>query len=295
MRFLSFGAATLPELNGRNQIPVSYRSSIVQLQNGGFDQDGQNTYLETKNVSATFWISDAESAIVTDIDAYIESLYQVADNGRARLIAIRRDGTYVSAQAKLVQARLGIESRFWKPDSLSTTEQGYDTMTIAWEIGYPYWLSVDDESKLLDAGWIADGSFTFGAGQNDTNTFDSGNLSWSPTLANDGNARHERITITIEAQTGVSATGDLNITNTTTGDTIEYTGSLTAGDVVVIETLAQTVKKNGSSDYVSTNLPSGQIPFLTMEVGDNDFSFVFDSITGGQVDITVEWSRHWVR
>jgi len=294
MRFLSFGSATLPQLNGRNDSPVSYRSSVVALQNGGFDQDGSNTYLESKNVTATFWVSDSESGI-TDIDAFIESLMQVADNGRARLIAIRRDGTYVSALAKLVQARIGVDSRFWIPDTLSTTEQGYDAVTVAWEITYPYWLNVDDETKLLDANWIADGSFTFGAGLNYTNTFNSGSLSWSPTLANAGNARHENMTITVEAQTGVSATGDLNITNTETGDTIEWVGTLVAGDVLIIDTLAQTVKLNGVTDYANINLPTSQIPFLTLEVGDNDFTVVFDSITGGDVDVTIAFAKHYVR
>lgn len=293
MRLLSFGTVTLPEVNGRNSFPVAFRSSVVQLQNGGFDQDGIDTYLETKMVTATFWVSEAETAI-TSIDTYIEGLYQVAANGRARILAVRRDGTTVSAQAKLVQAQVGVESRFWKPDTLDTAG-GYDTMTCTWEITYPYWLAVDDESKLLDDGWLADGSFTFAAGQEATNTFSSGSLSWSPTLANDGNAAHERITITLVGQTGLTAVGDLNITNTETGDTIEWVGTLIATDTLVINTLAQTVKKNGANDYANVNLPVTQIPFLTMLVGDNDFTFVFDSITGGDVDITVNWARHYVR
>ena len=293
MRLLSFGTVTLPEVNAQNQFPVPFRSSLVALQNGAFDQDGTDTYLEQKVVSATFWVA-TNDASVSDIDAYIESLYQVAANGRARLLARRRDGTTVHANAKLVQAQLSVDSRQWKPTSLDV-EGGYDTMNIAFEISYPYWLSVDDESKLLDEGWLADGSFTFEAGLSETNTFNSGSLSWSPTFANDGNSAHERMTIIIEGLTGLSSVGDLNITNTTTGDTIEWTGTLTDGDSVTINTLAQTVKKNGSNDYANVNLPTTQIPFLTMAVGDNDFTFVFDSITGGQVDITVTWARHYVR
>jgi hypothetical protein len=293
MRLYKFGAVELPQASARHQSPVGFRSSLVELRNGGFDQDGNDTFVESKMVSATFWVSESES-FITDIDDYIDDLYGVAAVGRARLIAVRRDGTYVSANAKLISARTEADSRLWKPDALDT-QNGYDPFTVTWEISYPYWLTIDDESKLLDDGWLADGSFTFEAGQEFTNTFDSGSLSWSPTLVNAGNAPHERMTITIEGLTGLTSVGDLNITNTTTGDTIEWVGTLEDGDVVVIETLAQTVLKNGTTDYPNINLPVTQIPFMSMHVGNNDFTFVFDSIAGGDVDVTIQYSKHFIR
>lgn len=295
MRLLQFGGIVLPQLNGQFNSPVAYRSSVVALQNGGFDQDGNDSYLESKVISYQFWLSPAETA-VSAIDTMIENLYREASQGRRRLLAIKRDGTVVSALCKLVQAQVGVDSRLWAQASILPDVVGYDTMAMTFELSYPYWLAVEDESKLLDAGWVADGSFTFAISDSvETITLNSGTLSDSIVIDNTGNTAHERLIITITAQTGVSATSLFNITNSETGQYIEWFGSLVDGDVLVIQTLLQTVKINGDNDYVNAFIPSGQIPFLSVQLGTNTFAISFGSITGGDVEVSIEHARHYVR
>lgn len=68
------------------------------------------------------------------------------------------------------------------------------------------------------------------------------------------------------------------INNVTTGYRFSYTGSLSAGDVLVIDTGAMSVKKNGVDDYASFVPPTNHEEWMHIAPGENKLEI---NITGG--------------
>lgn len=287
MRITSFGAVIFPQFNARQQLPVSYRSAVIPLRGGGFDQDGRASHLEPKVITVNYWVSEDDGGI----DDFINSLYSESALGRRLLIASLRDDSLWQAEAKLIQASTGPDARVYFPDSLQANA-GYEPMSVSFEITYPYWLVAEDTGKFLDEGWYMDSGITLDSGQQTLiTTSDEVN---EFTIDNNGGVAHEFVELNIVALTGTTIV-DVLVENLTTGEEIEWTGTIATGETLTINTLPQTIQLDGANEYANTVIPSTQIGFFTLALGDNDFRITFTSVSGGNAEITFKWSRHYVR
>lgn len=288
MRLVSFGAVVFPQFNARNQLPVSYRSAVVPLRGGGFDQDGVNSYLEPKVISVNFWISEQD---VADIDDFINSLYSESALGRRILAARLRDDSLWQAEAKLVQATTNPDARVYFTDDTGEN-LGYEPMSLSFEIPYPYWLVAEDVEKFLDEGWFMNDGITLDSGQQTevTTALTVNDF----TIDNNGGVAHDYIELTIQALTGATIT-DVTVENLTTGEELEWTGTIATGESLVIQTLPQTIQLDGSNEYANTVIPNAQLGFFTLALGENDFRITFTSVSGGNAFIIFAWARHYIR
>jgi hypothetical protein len=287
MRLVQFGAVDIPQFNAQHQFPVSFRSSVIPLRGGGFDQDGANSYLEPKVLSASFWVSEVD---VASIDDLINSLYSEADKGRRILVARLRDDSLWQAEAKLVSAATSADSRTYAPDTLDV--QGYDRMQLSFEVPYPYWLVAEDVGKFLDEGWYMNSGITLDSGQQTevvtaltVNTF---------TIDNNGGVKHEHSELTITALAGATIT-DVLVENLTTGEELLWEGTLAPTEVLEIKTLPQTIRFEGADAYADVTLPNAQIGFWRLALGENEFRITFTSVSGGNAQINYAWARHYIR
>lgn len=288
MRLTQFGSVVFPQFNGIQQLPVAFRSSVVPLRGGGFDQDGANSYLEPKILNVAFWVSVAE---VASIDEFINDMYTEAAKGRRILVARQRDDTLWQAEAKLVNGIGGADARVYAPDSLPSV-QGYERMQLAFEISYPYWIRSEDASKFLDEGWFMNDGITLDSGQQtdvttstEVNTF---------TINNNGGAPHQNTELIIEALSGATIT-DVLVENLTTSEQLLWEGTIAAGEVLTIKSLAQTIRLDGGDEYANTTLPNTQLGFWNLILGNNDYRVTFTNLAGGDAQITFKWARHYIR
>lgn len=289
MRLTQFGSVTLPQFNAVQSLPVPFRSSVIPLRGGGYDQDGENSYPESKVMNASFWVSPDETG---GVDSFINSLYSEASLGRRILRATLRDNTTIwEIEAKLIQASAGPDSRTYAIDSMTGVD-GYERVQVSFEVVYPYWQAEGDTGYFLDTGLFMDDGIVLDSGAGESLTTSS--ASNPITVTNSGGAAHENLQISVEGLTGVTAT-DVEIVNTTTGESIAWDGSLGVGDVLLIKTLPQTIQKNGANEYANTTLGTNQIGFMHLELGDNEFEVNFGSISGGNVQIEIKFARHYLR
>lgn len=288
MRIVSFGAVIFPQFNARQQLPVSYRSAVVPLRGGGFDQDGRDSHLEPKVLNVNYWVSEVDA---DSIDEFINSLNSEASLGRRLLIARLRDNTLWQAETKMLQAVTSPDARTYFPDSIGENK-GYETMALSFEITYPYWLVAEDVGKFLDEGWFMDSGITLDSGQQTLiTTSDEVN---EFTIDNNGGVAHEFVELSIVAGTGASIT-DVLVENLTTGEELEWTGTIATGETLQINTLPQTIQLDGVNEYANTVLPTTQLGFFSLALGENEFRVTFTSVTGGDAEIIFKWSRHFVR
>lgn len=288
MRLVSFGAVELPQMNGVQQSPVSFRSALIPLRGGSFDNDGTSVYPESKMISVSFWVSAAD---VTSIDTLINDLYTEASKGRRLLVARLRNEELWQSEAKLVQAQGGADARTYFPDSLGDN-MGYERLSLTFEMPYPYWLVAEDTEKFFDEGWYFNAGITFDSGNQvdiDTNT-----LTNDFTIDNNGGSAHENLEVTITALTGATIT-DVTIENLTRGESLEWSGTIATGEALVIKTLPQTIQLDGVNEYANTVLPNDQLGFFGLDLGENQFRITFAAVSGGDANILVKWSRHYLR
>lgn len=288
MRLDSFGAVTFPKMNNVQQLPVSYRSSVVALRGGGYDQDGANVYLEPKVISLSFWVSVVD---VANLDTFIDSLYSEADIGRRILVARMRDNSQRQAEAKLLTAATMPDARTYIPDSILDLD-GYERMQVSFEIVYPYWLATEDAALFLDEGWFMNDGVVLDSGQQTEITTSTAVNTF--TINNNGGVKHENCELTITALAGATIT-DVLVENLTTGEELLWEGTIAAASSLVIKTLPQTIRLDGTDEYANTTLPATQLGFWKLPLGDNDFRVTFTNLAGGDAEIVYAWMRHYVR
>lgn len=292
MRLTQFGSITFPQFNAIQQLPVPFRSSVVPLRNGGFDQDGEASYLETKILQVSFWVNPVE---VNDVDDFINALYGEAAAGRQIIRATLRDNSTIwQTEGKLVQATSAPDSRNYILDSIASAQglEGYERVQASFEIVYPYWQVQGDLGNFLDTGLFMDDGVLLDVGVGESLTTSS--ASNSITVDNAGSVAHENIEISIEGLTGVTVT-DIEINNLSTQESIVWDGVLAVGDKLVIKTLPQTIQKNGDNEYANTTLGANQIGFMHLALGENEIEVDFGSISGGNAQIEIKFARHYVR
>lgn len=290
MRMIQFGDVVLPEFNGRQEFSTQFRSSIVTLQGGGFDNDGTNTYLLPKVVNASFFVSVKDG---NPIDATIEALYREAGQGQQQIIAERRDGTLLVADGKVIDSSISEDARFYFPQEIADKGDGYARMSMSIEIPYPYWLKADDsEIAKLNDGYLLNNDVHINAENNEQSETITGSAHTFTITNSTGNARVYKGVITVIVNSG--SVTDFRITNLTTGELVEFAAPLATNDILVIDLLPMTVTKNGADAYRFFIMGQDQMDFLHLELGANNFQ-IDGVFSAASVSFSYKWSSHYVR
>lgn len=288
MRLVKYGSIDLPATNATDSLPVSFRSSLVELRGGGFDQDSVATYPEIRTISRNFFVFD--DGVIT-IDAVIDSLYKEAAKGRQILFAEMRDGTQRLAEAKLIQASTKPRASLYIPDSITTNAKGYSVMSMTFELSYPYWSLADDTTIQLDTGFVLNDGFFLDSGQ--VTSFNMTVSGGTFSLNNTGGVVIYKGKIILTVPTGGSIT-NFRITNDDTGHFVQRDGALAADDVWVVDWLTQTTTLNGSNDYVNTTRNTNLMDLFALKLDTNNFTVTASAITGTNV-VDIEWARQFIR
>jgi hypothetical protein len=134
----------------------------------------------------------------------------------------------------------------------------------------------------------------YGQGWNGTANTDTTVIDASPknaTVNNGGNADQSDVTITVTA--GSADITALRIQNTTAGYLCDlvYDSTIAAGESLVIDCGALTVKNNGSGDYANLSLGSTHAvdDWMRLAPGNNSMTY---TLTGGSTDSEVEFSHY---
>ena len=275
MRFVQFGAVTLPQHNARDRVINSPRSSLITLPNGAFDEDGQVSVLQPTRLSRSVWFVDET------IDADVDALLLEVGKGRMTLVSTLRDNTTQRVTwAKPIDV---------KRDILTRTYECLQLVDFTFEQNYPFWLHNDDVPSWADTGLTADSGLTADGNFEEeditttTHTF---------TITNDGGARFSRGTLWIEPQGGASI-DTMQFLNKTNGHEFTYSAALAAAEILIIDLLNKTVRKDGTDDYNNFAIGANQRDWMVLELGDNDIEIRSNSVSG-TTKLFWFWERHYL-
>lgn len=275
MRLIQFGSVTLPENDGADSLPVQARSSLVMLPNGSFDQDGGQLVLMPGSVSR-------QARIFENADTVFQNLLKEMSKGRMVLKALLRDNTtewQTWAKMQAVQRT-----------PVAATYDCDDQIIMQFALDYPYWLASVDEPFYFDMGELFDDGLFFDGGNVEEQVLNATTENF--TINNTGGAAVPRGTVTILPQTSASITNP-RITNAANNLYLQYTGTVTDADQLVIDFLTKTIRLNGTDVYSDLSIDDSQMDWMVLELGENDIEVTASAITG-DVDLKWAWSRHYL-
>lgn len=268
MRLTHFGGQSLPTPAEDLDTPIEARSALVELPDGGFDQDGQKTVLRPVTITRSFKIT---SSLDSTMDAILGKMYK----GRMVLKAILRDNsTYRQTFAKILKVE--------RPRN--PADVNVQRVVITFLQNFPFWFKSThephylDHGDVLDDGWFLDGNYT---------TFTINASSITGTITTAGNVPVKRGTLVIRPASSASLT-NLTITNKTNWQIFRYEDTLAYPSVLVVDLLAKSAKVDGVNAYADVGIPTGQMDWMQLEVGANSIQMDVESRSG---NTTVEW--HW--
>lgn len=276
MRLTRFGTVDLPEANAQDTFPISARSGLVDLPNGAFDRDGQRLFLRPARITRRTEMNGAE------IDPRINALFKELGKGRNILRAMWRDDvTEMVTWGKLVNVQRSVDV------------DTYDCKTplvITWEQDYPYWIHSDD-------GWFFDSGETFDSGLNFDGAYRhfiiNTALPYDFTILNEGNVALQAMTWVIVPRTPGSSLVNPKISNLTNGMSFQYTGTVAAGERLVVDILTRTAELDGTSVYENFSLSGDkQVQWMLLETDTNSMRLT-GTLTGA-MDMYVIMSRHYL-
>jgi hypothetical protein len=276
MRLEFLGSINLSKMEAENSLPISVRSTMVTLPNGGFDQDRGKPVFKPNTLNMRLILKESDNILDTS-----RRLQRLIMGGRTLLTAEERDGTHLQTWVKVTNVQR---------DASVKTYMAMQPLAVTMEQDYPFWLDSTDEPLYADSGLTAD-SGLFADGGNVTSIAVNGTLE-TASIDNEGTAiiRRGIITVTIDAASDIT---NMRITNATNAAYIEYTGTLNAADVLVLDLLSRTAILNGTDVFANVVLPEDASYWLPLELDENTIQVTADSVTG---TLTVEWqwSRHYL-
>ena len=175
--------------------------------------------------------------------AALDSLLHVLEDSQGKLYLNGASGRYANAYK---------QDFSWHP--VGGTGLGAILYTVVFFLADPFWY---DNSLLSHAHVTTTNPETF-------------------TETNDGR-QQQFPTITIAANQGGDVAG-FTFTNTTTGETLTYAGTITSGTSLVIDTANFTVLNNGASDWANT---TGALPNLKSGANSITFTGTVCTVTFG--------------
>lgn len=288
MRILSFGKLVLPEAGGRDSLPINYRNSILGLQNGAFDYDGQESVLTYGNASRS-------AIVISNIQSTFQDITKKANKGRLLLRGIEFDNTEYVTFAKI--SKIG----------LTPNAKDYDcqeSVDINFVQDYPYWLHsadietfLEDEEVLDDYAWNLDGgnfdSITISA---TTSTVDT-NTSSSITINNTGTSPVRRGYFVLQFQNDYDV-NYIKIKNKTNGMQLTYTldisGTGGTGEWIFDWLSKSLLTDTSDLDRTGLDIPDYQPDWFRLEQGENEIELIMNHDGDTDVSLLIYWSRHYI-
>lgn len=281
MRLISFGGIDLPAVQAQNDLNAVGRSGLVQLAGGSFDMDGAELVPKSNTITKSFSFIESDG-----IDASIDELLSMCSRGRRLLRMLLRDeSTERQTWAKMVAFNYG----------RGLDQINNQPISITWERNYPYWLDSDDEPTYLDDGELLDDGWTLDGGNSTTApVLGMGTTTATLTINNTGGARIPKLLIRVTAV--VDSVSNLQFTNLQTGQWILYSGTVTAGQILEIDTLTKTATLDGADAYEDMVVGPDQVDWLDLAIGNNAIELTFDPLPGvmSQFVPRIYWSRHYL-
>ena len=272
MRLISFAGVNLPDPDAEDDFPIVVRSSIVGLQNGGFDQDGAAAVLKNSTIRRRTML------VGSRLDEQADTLYATIGRGRSLLRAQLRDG-----RVRVTYAKFTGLTRPVKTDDYDVKQP----VTFTWSQDWPFWLDNDhqiffDNGNRFDSGLTFDGNYT-------ATVMTASPHTWSVPYV--GTARGTLGAFCIQPRTGSSLTG-LVITNLTNGLQVAFAGTVAASTRLDINWLKKTVYNDSSNAIELFSLPNPkQTEFMWLDnSGNGGNNFKITGTIVGTVDVFVQWS-----
>lgn len=277
MRLVRFGALDLAEDDGSDMFVLAGRSRLLDLPNGAFDADGAAYVGEPRTFTREFSLTDAPgAAIQAQLDAFLAEVAK----GRRLLVAETRGGERRQTWAKAREVML----------SYAPGDLGRQRLAVTFEVDYPFWLLSADEPWLLDHGGLLDDGLTLDDGQAVVETVSSSPHGFS--IVNDGGMAVERGTISLVPGAGASLT-DPALYNQSTGHRLAYSGTLAAGDELLLDFLTRSARLNGSGVFASLLAAGPDSAWMQLKPGANSLRLTADAVTG-TTTLRWRWSRHYL-
>lgn len=257
MRLKSFDNSPIPLHMADDQMPLEFFTNFIILagQAGAFDGDGDEQRRRPITFSRSFKL--VETAPLGDIGDQMDVLTGKANKGLRWLIVEMTDTSERGAWAKMKNV---------SPTFTPIDRTFLDSISISFEIPWP-WLEDTTQIVYFDDGTLwSDGAVDV---ENFTQQVGAGTFS----INNAGNDRITRGQITIW---GPST--NPKVENTTTGESIQFTGTVPSGTFLLIDLGRQRVTLDGVSNSVWANVVIGddQTRFFSLVTGNNSIAF-----TGG--------------
>jgi len=274
MQLTKFGGVPLPTIDEDLTVPFETYSNIVALPYGSFDEHGQGSVLAPYVLTRTFKIACGEND--HPLNTQLDTLMRAFASGRKVLEANWRDGVRRQTFAKVIN---GVRPR-------RSNDKKYQELTVTFRIDYPYWFDSADEPHyldhelLLDSGLFLDGQYAF-------STIDVTTPSPFLTITTESTMQIRRGTLILTPVVAGSIT-DITLTNLANQMVLHINGNLPYGSQIVIDFLSRSCKKDTLNFYSAIEIPSGQMDWMVLELGENIIQSEALALDGRT---EVEW--HW--
>jgi hypothetical protein len=256
------------------------RTSRLPGTDGGFDELGDGRGLsEIGKVTAEFWMLFASPAAAT---AQLDTFRRMADWGVQRLFVQPTDP---SVNERWCWARINAITH-----SFATKDMPHKRLRLkaVWQVSDPFWYGAGS-GAVWGGGQAWGGGTQWGGG---TPTAASGLLT-TVTLTNSGNA-YTYLQAAVRPGAGQSANDVLlrRIVDGQAVDEVMYTGSLAAGDNLVIDSRRREVKLNDQAVY-STLFRTANAGWLRLMPGSNTIEIRFAQ-TSDAASVNLRFLERWV-
>lgn len=238
MRLYSFGTYTFDNVKLQDLgLEVTARPAVARVAgaDGGYMVRQGDLPLDPVTLTQTLRIVGDTA---TEAQSLYDSLVQALRSGRQLLKVVLPDGTYRQQYAQLAQANLGRPARLG---------QKVIEVRFALYLSYPWW--EDDDQTTVEQTGIGTSPYQFAVNN-------------AGTLPNKG--------VRVEVE---GACQNPQVENVTTGESWSYSGTLEAGDLLVVDGQQGTVTLNGGDAYANLTLGDTQVAFLTLAQGQNTLRF----------------------
>lgn len=277
MRLTTFGDYTLPtqqtefSTNFGNAVP---RTERLPGLSGGYDLYGNEVAeQEIGNVRVAFWL------FAPGLRAKVDEVYQMISKGKRLLFLDPEDGNeqrYTEARVNNIQASEAVED--FTHERLK--------VTVNFQCAEPFWRTIGTEAPT----W---GSFKWGSGTwgGTTSPTAVSGTSTDITVSYAGTAPTFARVI-IAPGTGDSCDNPVvqRVVGGTVIDEVNYTGTLTDTDTLVINSRDSRVTLNGAAAYDDFSFTRGY--WIKLLPGDNTIRVGFDN-AGDAADVTVRFFNRY--
>lgn len=273
MELIWFGGLSLSCVDEDVAFPFDTLQSVVALRGGVFDELGTQVVPRAFSLARTFKIVDAHGQ-PAKVGQELDALMGVFVAGERVLRARWKDGTERQTFAKVVQATRPTRD----------ADKTYQEISATWFIPFPYWFLREHEPLYLDHGYYLDDGHLL---DGNYSAVVINSTSETLTIINNGNAPIQRGQLVIRPAPGADI-DTITVTNVTNSQSWTFAATIEYPEALSVDLLSKSVKLDAVNAYNDVALPSGQIEWLTLEVGENEIEITCDSVTG-----SVEFEWHW--